>query len=106
MVMKIELLYFEGCPSWQKALDNLQTALLAEGLEADIDLIRVEDEESASKERFLGSPSFRVNGRDFWPEEREAYHLSCRVYLTEEGVRGFPSVPMLRDKIREIRSGV
>lgn len=103
--MRIELLYFEGCPSWQKGLDNLRAALLAEELEADIHLLRIEDEETASKERFLGSPSFRISGQDFWPEEREAYHLSCRVYSTEEGLRGFPTVAMLRDKIRKIKTG-
>jgi hypothetical protein len=29
--MKIELLYFDGCPSWQAGLENLKAALQQEG---------------------------------------------------------------------------
>ena len=31
--MEINLLYFDGCPSWQNALENLQTALKEEDLD-------------------------------------------------------------------------
>ncbi len=80
--MMIELLYFEGCPSWQKGLENLQAALSLEDLEAEIRLIRIDDEETAAKEKFLGSPSFRFTGRDLWYEERDSYdHYLCT--LTE-----------------------
>jgi hypothetical protein len=29
--MKIELLYFDGCPSWENGLKNLEAALQEEG---------------------------------------------------------------------------
>jgi hypothetical protein len=103
--MKIDLLYFEDCPSWQKGLENLHTVLSAENLEADIRLIRVETDEVAAKEEFLGSPSFRVGGQDVWPEERQTYHLGCRIYATEDGLRGFPTVSMLKKKIQDLQPG-
>jgi hypothetical protein len=98
--MQIDLLYFEGCPSWEGALENLKAALADEGLEADIHLMQVEDDAEAARLKFLGSPSFRVNGMDLWYEERKRYNLSCRVYTTPQGMRGTPTVEMLREKLR------
>ena len=100
---KIELLYFDGCPSWNKGLENLKAALDEEGFTDDeIQLVLINNEEDATNEKFLGSPSFRINHQDLWPEERTSYHLGCRVYQTENGLKGSPTVEMLRDKIREI----
>jgi hypothetical protein len=41
--MRIDLLYFDGCPSWQGGLENLKAALAAEGMQTEIRLVRVED---------------------------------------------------------------
>lgn len=98
--MRIELLYFEGCPSWQEALANLKEALALEGIEAEIRLTCVTDNDHAAAVKFLGSPSFRVNGVDLWPEERKRYNLSCRVYATPQGMKGAPTVAMLREALQ------
>jgi hypothetical protein len=97
--MHIDLLYFKGCPSWQQGLKNLKSALEAEGLTADINLILVADDEQAAGLKFLGSPSFRSDGKDWWPDERDSYNLSCRVYITPQGMRGVPTVEMLRQQV-------
>ena len=102
--MKIELLYFNGCPSWKAALSNLETALATEAVEAEIQLIEVVDRDQAARLKFLGSPSFCVNGQDWWPEARETNNLSCRVYATPQGMRGVPTVEMLRKKIQILKS--
>ena len=101
--MKIDLLYFDGCPSWESALTNLKAALIAEGLEVEIRLIKIESDEQATQLKFLGSPSFHVNGQDWWPEERNTYNLSCRIYPTPQGIKGAPTVEMLREKIQAYR---
>jgi hypothetical protein len=98
--MQIDLLYFDGCPSWQPGLENLKAALAAEGIEAEIRMVKVETDEDAARLKFLGSPSFQVNGADWWPEQRERYDLSCRVYQTPQGLRGAPTIEMLREKLR------
>jgi len=103
--MRIDVLYFDGCPSWKNALENLKLVLKAENREAEINLVLVESDEEALKKKFLGSPSIRVNGIDLWPMERQSYFLSCRMYRTAEGMKGFPSVSMLREKIHELQSG-
>jgi len=101
--MKIELLYFDGCPSWENGLKNLEAALQEEGLSASVEMVKVIDDDDAARLKFLGSPHFRVNGRDLWPEERETYSLSCRVYVTPEGVKGFPTVAMLRQQLKQFK---
>jgi hypothetical protein len=100
--MNIELLYFEGCPSWQSGLENLTMALEAEGLPVDVHLVQVTDDNEAARRKFLGSPSFHINGIDLWPEERKRYSLSCRVYATPQGLKGAPTVEMLREKVRAV----
>lgn len=102
--MNIELLYFDGCPSWQTALENLKAALQEEGISEVITMVEIRDEEQASQEKFLGSPSIRIDGQDLWFEQRENYSLSCRVYATSEGVKGSPTVEMLRSKIQSVVS--
>ena len=97
--MKIELLYFDGCPSWKAGLENLKSALQIDGLDIPVELIQVVNDEDAARMKFLGSPSFRVNGVDLWDEERDTYSLSCRVYATPEGMKGSPTVSMLGEAI-------
>jgi hypothetical protein len=82
----------------------MKTALKAEGMEADIHPVQVGDNAEAARLQFLGSPSFRVDGMDLWPEERKRYNLSCRVYPTPQGLRGAPTVDMLREKLHAQRS--
>jgi hypothetical protein len=99
--LKIQLLYFDGCPSWQSSLMTLHAALKADGLDESVELVQVLDNDDAARKKFLGSPSFRVDGVDLWNEERDTYSLSCRVYATPEGMKGSPSVSMLREAIRQ-----
>ena len=99
--MKIILLYFDGCPSWQQALTNLRTAITEEKLNASVQLIQVTTDQEAVDQRFLGSPSFQVDGVDFWPSHQDHFSMSCRVYATSNGLKGWPTVDMLRQKLRE-----
>ena len=101
--MKFEILYFDGCPAWENGLKNLEAAVREEGLPASVDMVKVMDDDDAARLKFLGSPSFRVDGRDLWFEERDVYSLSCRVYPTPEGVKGFPTVAMLRAQLKQFK---
>jgi hypothetical protein len=101
--MQIEFLYFDGCPSWKNGLKNLNAALQEEELSASVEMVKVEDDNEAALLKFLGSPHFRVDGQDLWPEDRENYSLSCRVYPTSEGIKGFPTVAMLRVQLKQFK---
>ena len=102
---KIQLLYFDGCPSWQSGLNNLHAALKANELDESVELVQVMDNDDAARKKFLGSPSFRIDGVDLWNEERDTYSLSCRVYVTPQGLKGSPSVSMLQEAIRRLIVG-
>lgn len=60
--MEIELLYFEGCPTYLTALKNLREVLKEEGTSGEVKMIMVGSEEEAEKLEFLGSPTIRIDG--------------------------------------------
>ncbi len=90
--MTIELLYFDGCPNHDALVPHLRELLADAGIDAAIELRRIETVEDAERECFLGSPTVRVDGRDVDPavEGREDYGVQCRVYATDAGLRGTP----------------
>ncbi len=90
--MKIELLYFDGCPSYESLLPQLRELLTSAGIDDEIELQRVETIEAAERERFLGSPTLRIDGRDVDPfaGDRRDYGLKCRLYRTPEKTSGVP----------------
>ena len=58
--MRIELLWWEGCPSHPKALEELERILEEEGAQADVELVEIETDDQARAERFPGSPTVRI----------------------------------------------
>ena len=99
--MKTELYYFDGCPSYQQALDNLTEALRLEGLPEDVAMIRVESYGDAQAKRFLGSPSIRLNGVDLEGAgaEQRGYAFGCRLYREDGAPAGWPSVQCIRQAL-------
>jgi hypothetical protein len=82
----IEVLYFDGCPSYEHAVSLVRQALAAEQLTAPIQLIRVETDAEAQRHRFYGSPTIRINGEDIAPLPAGATpRLACRVYRSPDG---------------------
>jgi len=99
--MTIEVLYFDGCPNHEKLLTHLPLLLKHEGVTAEIVLLNIPDADSAAKERFLGSPTVRLNGRDVDPGacQRDDYGLKCRLYHTPSGLSGLPLDQWILDAI-------
>ena len=92
--MKVEVLFFDGCPNHEALLPHLRELLNAGGAEGTaIELVRVEDADAAEAERFLGSPSVRIDGEDVEPgaDRRSDFGLKCRLFATPEGLRGMPT---------------
>jgi hypothetical protein len=90
--IRIEILYFDGCPNHEKLLAHLPRLLQRERITADIVLRNVPDAEQALNDHFLGSPTILVNGRDVEPgaSRRDDYGLKCRIYHTAGGLSGCP----------------
>jgi hypothetical protein len=99
--MRIELLYFDGCPSHEAFLPRLRELLAQAGVDAPVRQRRVESDEDAERERFLGSPTLRVGGVDVEPGAgaRTDYGLKCRLYSTADGLRGAPSDQSVLDAL-------
>jgi hypothetical protein len=96
--LKVELLYFDGCPNYQELLPQLRELLADLGTEGEVGLRRIETEDAARGLRFLGSPTVRVDGVDVDPGagEREDFGLKCRLYSTRYGLRGVPPGEWIR----------
>lgn len=81
LAMKVELLYFDGCPNWTVTEQRLRTALDLVGVSAGIEHCQVDSQEQAKRHRFAGSPSIRINGKDPFLSASAAFELTCRDLL-------------------------
>jgi hypothetical protein len=107
MAHTIEYLWWAECPSHAEGYALLREALSAEGLDAEIVAIEVVSEEQAQRREFIGSPTFRVGGRDLDPQPvptgaANPYALTCRAYRREDGrIAPLPTLAWLRRALRE-----
>ncbi len=106
--MRIEVLYFDGCPNRKPSFERVQELLREEGISAEVLEINVREPSMAQELGFLGSPTVRVNGQDVEPEARTAreYGMMCRTYPIGGRREGLPSREMLREAIRGAKSVV
>jgi hypothetical protein len=104
--VKIELFYFDGCPSYARLLPRLRELLADAGMPGEIELRRVESPEAAVAERFLGSPTVRIDGVDIEPEasERCDYGLKCRLYRTANALQGTPPEEWVTRALKDVRN--
>jgi hypothetical protein len=96
--MKIEVLYFNGCPKYLPAVDRLKAVLQKAGLPTDVSEIEVTDESAARALKFFGSPTIRVNGFDI---EADSRHVRDTGFACRRYPGGLPSEEMIRIALRE-----
>lgn len=99
----IELLWWEGCPSTERALAAVREALSDLGLDdAEVRTREVRTEADADELGFVGSPTILVDGIDLVPAAaEEQIGLSCRVYRRRDGrVSPIPDPDDLREALR------
>ena len=84
--VRVELLFWEGCPSYPEARQLLGDVLAERGIEAEVQMREVKTDEEAQALRFPGSPTIRIEGRDVDPAGAGARAaLSCRIYRLPDG---------------------
>lgn len=84
----IEFLFWEGCPSHERALENLIGQMDELGLERDdLRITEVRTEADSERENFVGSPTVRIGGKDIQDPGDEPLGLNCRVYRHRDGRR-------------------
>jgi len=101
--MRITLQYFDDCPNWQITAAHLET--LVKRLDATIGYELIESHETAVAQGFRGSPTVLVDGVDPFAAANAPVGLACRVYPTEDGYAGSPSLSQLQQAIRSAASG-
>ena len=104
--MTVELLFWAGCPSHPQALADLREAMLATGLDpGTVEVREVQGQPEAERERFVGSPTIRIDGRDIEPPPAdEPYSLSCRVYHRRDGrISATPDPATIREALLAAR---
>jgi copper chaperone CopZ len=103
--MKIQVLYFDGCPNHRPAVELVHGALADLRVDADVDEVNVGQPEQASELRFLGSPSIQVNGVDVEPAARDRtdFGYSCRTYARGAGL---PDREMVVAAIKEAATSI
>jgi hypothetical protein len=100
----IEILYFNGCPHWeaaqQKAMDA--AAECGTGREVVVELVQIDSEEDAVRQRFIGSPTIRIDGVDVdaSAEERSDYGLQCRLYHVGGRLEGTPPLSWIVNTLK------
>jgi hypothetical protein len=81
------VLWWEGCPSTERALADLREALDDSGLtDVEVRIREVATDEEAAETGFVGSPTILIDGMDLVPAaDGERIGLSCRVYRRRDG---------------------
>lgn len=99
--MRVDFLYFEDCPSHERALERLRRVISEEDVQAEVEITEVTSEEQAQELRFTGSPTIRVEGRDISEPLEPRYALACRTYRLEDGrLSPLPSEAMIRAAVK------
>lgn len=101
--MKIQFLYFDGCPNSEPTLNNLKEALLELGMQSyTIQKILIKNEEDSKNHNFLGSPSIYLKDIDIYtgqiPNKNE---FTCRIYNFDGINTGIIPKDFIIKKIRE-----
>ena len=101
--MTIALLRIEDCSSWEHARDELHDALASLGMPTDFEIITVHSSDQAESLNFGGSPTITVAGVDIFHRVDAVRELSCRVYPTPLGLKGWPEKSMIIDALRHVQ---
>jgi mercuric ion transport protein len=78
--MRIQLLWFPGCPNVDAARSALREAMARAGIEAPVEEIDITAPSAPAELRGWGSPTILVDGADVTGEAGTAQASCCRVY--------------------------
>jgi hypothetical protein len=102
---RVELLWWEGCPSTEAATRIAREEMAATGLDPEALRMReVSSDEEAASEGFVGSPTIRVDGRDVVDPGEQPAALNCRIYRLRNGrISPLPDRADVRAALRAAR---
>ncbi len=93
----IELRYFDSCPNWKITDERIGKAMSEIGMAGPVTHTLVDTMERATELGFAGSPTVLIDGVDpFGGDADTEAGLACRIYQTEDGPQGSPSLTQIR----------
>ena len=99
--IKARLLYVPDCPGMEPARERLGAVIGRERLPVETEEQVIIDQDTARRERFLGSPTIQIDGLDIEVSRRaDTPFLGCRLYRDGSKVEPAPSEGMMLDAIR------
>lgn len=86
--MRIEVLFFEGCPNHGPTVQLVRDVTAAQGVDAELVEVEVRSPGEAARLRFRGSPTVLVDGVDAEPAAHTdlGTGFGCRIYTNGKGV--------------------
>lgn len=93
--MQITLQYFDGCPNWEATDADLKALVADRGLDVMVRHQVINTSEAAIQYGFRGSPTVLIDGVDPFADPDTPIGLACRIYATEHGPAGSPSLDQL-----------
>lgn len=99
--MDIELWYFSECPNWQRAKADVEQVAAGLGIEVSVTTRAIETQDRAIELGFTGSPTLVINGEDPFADPSAPVGLACRIYRTEDGLAGSPSLRQLENALTD-----
>ena len=101
--MRVEVLYFEGCPNHAPTVERVRAELMSYGVTEEIEEVKIHNQSQAEALGFLGSPSVRIDRLDIEGEARnlKSFGMSCRTYLEGAVRSGLPSNELIRRALNE-----
>ncbi len=101
--LRVELVYFTGCPHVAAAREAIREAMTATGLAAEWQEWNRDDSATPEALRGYGSPTVLVDGRDVAPAPANAD--CCRVYSGGSGLHNAPESDTIRAALESGFSG-
>ena len=99
--MRLEILHIDDCPNWAEAGTRVEAALTELGLgDVEVTYRLLTHSVEAAAVPFAGSPTILLDGVDAFPTGGRISDLACRVYRTDSGYAGVPSVAQLVEAIQ------
>ena len=97
----MEILHIDECPNWVEA-GTLVEGVLAELGCGDVEVTYrlLTDSIQAAAVPFAGSPTILLDGVDAFPSAGRTSDLACRVYRSDSGFAGVPSVAQLVEAVQ------
>lgn len=90
--MEVTLLHVAGCPNLTVARDRLTEAAELTGGVVRFEEQMVRDHAEAAVLGFTGSPTILIAGTDPFAPDDTTPSVACRLYRTDAGLQGAPSV--------------